>query len=382
MKRIYFSFKLPIVVLTIVLGVSCKKDELRPALVIPTTYESADFNTNASTQIAVVNQLVALTEEAKKGRVQGMIVTKTALDNLFNAGNPSLASLITPYFKSRLEGTGGWFDELAKASGGTYTPGPPTGQGGVFGTGSSAYLFDENGLELEQLIEKGQFGATLYKHATDLMAGNITEATIDQIVAIYGATPAFSNSGSNNVAANVRDRAMANYAARRDKNDGNGLYSQMKNQFLKLKAAVKAGSKYNKERNEALAEIRLLWEKINAATIINYCHSAIANLSKTNPTDNEKASALHAYSEAVGFLHGWRTIPQNFKKITDAQIDEMLIWLNAPYNGTPTSYKFITDSVNELPKLTQVINKLRDLYGFTAQEIEDFKQNWVSLQRR
>lgn len=375
MQYTFYTILLVITFLT-----ACKEDDTRPELVIPTTYEATNYSTNAATQIGVVNQLIALTDEAKKGRVAGTTITKTALDNLFTAGNPSLQSIATTYYKGKLEGTNGWFDELTKASGGTYTPGTPTGQGGVYGTGSSAYLFDENGLEYEQMIEKGQFGATHYNHAIALISSTMDVATADKLLAIFGATPSFPNSGSNNVAANIRDKAMANYAARRDKNDGNGYYSQIKSQFIKLQAALKAGSEYNQERDEALAEIKLLWEKVNFATVINYCHAVISTLSLTNPTDNQKASALHAYGECVGFTHGWRTIPQAHKKITDTQIDEILTLLNAPYNATPTSYKFVTDGLNELPKLTQIINKLKAIYGFTTQEIEDFKKNWVSEQ--
>jgi hypothetical protein len=365
------------------LTLSCKKEETRPALQIPTTYDGTGFLNNSTTARGLVNQLIALTDEAKKGRIEGTVVERSALENLFTTGNPSLAATATAYYKGRLEGANGWFADLAAASGGTYTPGAPTGQGGVFGTGASAYLFDENGLEIEQLVEKGQFAATLYNHLIAIISsGNIDAAKVDQLLAVYGATPAFANSGSNNVAAENRDRAMANYAARRDKNDGQGLYSQTKFQFLKLQAAVKAGEAYNTERDEAIAEIKLLWEKINAATIINYCHSTIAGLSQTSPTENQQASALHAYAEAVGFIHGFRTIPQNHKRISDAQIDAILVLLNAPYNATPTSYKFVTDAVNELPKLTQIINQLKGIYGFTDQEIEDFKSNWVNIQGR
>jgi len=377
MKR--FSIILGIFVLLCVAACK-KKDTPRPALQIPESYDGTNYATNATTQRNLLNQLSALTAEAQRGRNAANTVTKAALDNLFNAGNPSLANVITAYFKGRLEGTGGWFDELAKASGNTYTPAPPSGQGGVYG----GYLFDENGLEIEQLIEKGQFGATLYKHATDLIAaGNFTEATADQLLAIFGATPAFPNSGSNKVDAQIRDRAMANYAARRsDINDNNSLYIQIKNQFIKLQAAIKAGSAYNKERDEAIAEIKLLWEKINAATAINYCHSVISTLSQTNPTDAQKGSALHALGEAIGFIHGFRTIPQNHKKITDAQIDELLVLFNAPYNATPTCYTFVTDAANQLPKLQQAISKLKNIYGFSDAEIESFKINWVNQQQR
>ncbi len=368
---------------TLILGIgisffaSCtEKDKLREALVIPTVYESPAFSTHAATQIAVTNQLINLTTEIKKGRVNGGIVTKTALDNLFTTGATSLKNVANIYYASKIEGVGGWFDELAKASGSTYTPSATlTGNGGTY----NGYLFDENGLELEQMIEKGQFGAVLYQHLQQLLSGNITEATIDQALAIIGANPTFANSSDANKHPQP-DKLLAVYIARRDKNDGKGLYAQLKQNFLKLKASVRAGADYTQERNEAIAEIKNIVEKANFATVINYCHSVIATMSATNPTDVQKAAALHAYGECVGFTHGFRTVAG--KRITDAQIDEVLTLLNAPYNAAPTSYKFITDAVNELPKLQQIITKLRDIYGFTTQEIEDFKKNWVTEQGR
>lgn len=355
---------------------ACSKEEKTP-LDIPAAYDGTAFAANTVTQDAVRGQLEDLVTEAKKGRTTGTALDYTTLSGLYNAGAPSLKSITSTYYAGRLDGAGNWLDELAKAVGTTYTPGIPAGQGGTFG----GYLFEENGLEIEQLLEKGLFGAALYNHAVTLMQGDMTPSTADRLVRIFGAHPDFPNTPTAAKATNP-DKFMANYAARRDKNDGTGLYSRMKNAFIKLQAALKAGSAYNTERDEALAAIRENWEKVNAGTVINYCHSVISTMSSTNPTDAQKAGALHAYSECVGFIHGWRTIPQAYKTITDAEIDEILTLLNAPYNGTPTSWKFISDPLNELPKLTQVIGKLKVTFGFTDQEIEDFKKNWVAEQGR
>lgn len=355
-------------------------DKKKKDLTIPENYDGQSFAANSASQIALWDQLVQLTDAMKAGRASGVVVTKENLEAIFNAGNPALANEITAYFKGKLEGTNGYFDELAKASGATWTPQAPNGssQGGVFG----GYLFDENGVEMEQLGEKGQFGATLYNHAVKLMSGTITAATVDQLLAVYGAKPQFANSGSNNVGAEIRDVAMANYAARRDKNDGTGLYSQMKKEFIKLQAYVKAGSDYNSERDKTLKNIQLLWEKINAATVINYCHSPIATLSGTNPTEAQVGAALHAIGEGIGFIHGFKTINTSYRKITDTQIDGILENFNAPANGVATTYKFATSPATELGKLQQIISTLQSIYGFTNQEIEDFKFNWVSVQGR
>jgi hypothetical protein len=359
---------------------SCQEKETpRAALVVPTAYDAATYDANAATQLAVANRLVALTDEAKKGRVVTNKVTADALNTLFTTGTPSLKSVATTYYAGRLEGANGWLAELAKGSSFTYTPGVPVanGNGGVF----AGYLFDENGLEMEQLIEKGQFASTLYKHATDLFSGAMTPATADQAAAVMGFSPLFPNTTTATKTPRV-DRLIATYAARRDKNDGNGLYSLIKNDFTKLQAALKAGDAYKTEQQEAINGIKLNVEKVNAATVINYCYAVIATMSKTTTTDAEKGASLHAYGEAVGFMHGWRTLPQQHKKITDAQIDEILVLLKAPATGTPESYKFITAPAAELPKLQEIITKLKGIYGFTDAQLEDFKSNWITVQGR
>ncbi len=370
-------FQNSLTVFTLALFFVACNDKDKAPLDIPGAYDGTSFSVNIATQDAIRGQLEALVNEAKKGRSSGVVLDYSTLTQLFNAGNPSVKSITISYYADRLDGSGNWLDEMAKASGTSYTPGVPTGNGGVL----NDYLFDENGLEYEQLVDKGLFGAALYNHAVSLMKGSMTPATADQLLCIFGAHPDFPNTPTA-ANANNPDKFMANYAARRDKNDGTGLYFQMKNAFIKLQAALKAGEDYKQERDEALLALRQTWEKVNAGTMINYCHSVISALSATNPTDVQKAGALHAYSECVGFIHGWRTIPQDYKTITDAEIDELLVLFNAPYNATPTSYKFATDPINELPKLTQVISKLKTKYGFSDQEVEDFRNNWVAVQGR
>ena len=351
-----------------------------PSLEVAAKYDSTNFKANTTTERAVLAQLGNLVTEVKKGRVSGVALDNTVLNNLYTAGSPSLQALNTTYFDGKLSGTNGWLFEITQASGNNYTPSDVvTGQGGVFG----GYLFDEHGLEMEQMIEKGMFGSVLYNHVVTLVSAPIDATTSDKLLAIIGSNPTLPNSPTKSATNTMPDMALANYIARRsDKDNTNSLYSQFSFNIRKLQSAVKAGANFNKERDEAVAAIKLIVEKANAATIINYCKAVVTTMSKTTTTDADKGSALHAYGECVGFIHGWRTISQNHKLISDMQIDEILVLMNAPYNGMPSSYKFITSPNTELPKLQTIQDKLKSIYGFSDAEVADFAKNWVSVQSR
>ncbi len=373
------QFRYPLLLLIVVLFSACTQDETpAPTFEVPATYDGANYRSDVATANALRIQLNSLVNEAKRGRIVTNTVFAATLEQLYTTSNPSLRDATTVYYHGLLTGTSGFFAELAKASGNAYSPGTPTGNGGVYG----GYLFDENGLELEQLIEKGLFGSLNYFQADQLLRGPISQPVLNQVLALYGAHPDFANTPTAANATNP-DVFMANYAARRsDVNDANSLYNQMKKAFITAQAAIKAGESRLAERNAALADIRLLWEKINAATVINYCHSVISTMSQTAPTDAQKAAALHAYGECVGFLHGWRQLPADGKRISDVQIDELLTLLLAAPGTTPESYKFITEPGAQLPKLQDVIGRLQTIYGFTNAEVESFRNNWVSLQNR
>ncbi len=344
-----------------------------PTLEVPTTYESTNYESNASTELSVRSNLSGLVAKMQVGRT-GSRVNESELLTAFNEGTPSLQSITTSYYSEKVPT---WLAELAKASGGSFDPiTAPIGNGGVYGN----YLFDENGLEIEQVVEKGLFGAALYNHAlTIIKADNISAADIDRLVAIFGAHPSFPNSDATG---QNKDVFAAKYAARRDKNDGNGLYTAIKTNLITAKAAIEKGQDYNQDRDKALSDFRYNWEKSNMATVINYLLGTISKLNAANVTDADRASALHAYGEAVGFVHGWKGVSGNDKAISDAEIDQILEYMNAPADGNVTSYVFITDSFNQLPKLQLAIDKLQQIYKFTAQDMIDFEYNWVNEQGR
>ncbi len=73
LTKIAFLFTVLSIALT-----ACNPDKTVPALVIPTTYESANFTANTATQTSIGNRLTSMTTEAKKGRVAGKTVSNVS----------------------------------------------------------------------------------------------------------------------------------------------------------------------------------------------------------------------------------------------------------------------------------------------------------------
>lgn len=390
--------KLVFSALALVALASCKEEEKVTSptteLQIPSVYDSTGYAANVVLESQVRAQLSALTSRMQVGRNMDSAVSLASLRALYDG--TTLQSATGASYRAKVDAA---LAELSRASGKGVRyawENAPTGDGGVIPTttgGRTGYLYDEHVLEMEQIVEKGLFAAAMYHHAVSLInSGNITEATIDRLVEIYGAKPGFGNNERNSDP--NRDRFTAQYAARRsDSANANSIYAKIKRNLITAKAAVKAGAAFNQRRDEALADFKLNWEKALAATVINYCHSTLAGLTAPTRDDPTIASAMHAYGEAVGFLSGWKAVPASQRRITDAQLDELLGLLRAPYDQTANAQSHLFLSANsataQLYRLdgrndpnVGVIERLQQIYGFTDAEIEDFRRNWVNLQNR
>ena len=334
---------------------------------VPATYDASAFTSNAATELRLRDDLAALTNLMKTGRTQGVTVDLSELTALASAlPMGSYADIVTAALP-----------ELTKASGGTYDPRRPVadnGHGGVYG----AYLFDETGLELEQVVEKGLFGAMMYAKASQLMQPTATPADVDRILALFGADPAFPNSDK----AASPDRFSAAYAARRDKNDGKGMYTTITAALRKAKAAAAIGSDYDGDKIAAFTTIRSTWERALMATVVNYIQTTIQTITSTSPTDAQLSAALHAYGEAVGFTMGLMAVDAGSRVITDAVARSILTSLQIPAQGQGTSYRIITQPVSAVVDLQAAIAAIANVYGFSASEIEEFRNNWVNVQGR
>ncbi len=356
--------------------VSCKKKSNDPE---PTqdqpaaTYDGSDYLNNASVELALRTNLDAVSAELRKGNSGGTVNATTLRYEYTKGGSNSVSNQTVSAFRSLVDA---YFDEAVSASGGaTWTPSAtPTGNGGRYG----AYYFDEYGVEILQVVEKGSFTATFYNRLLSLSAADFSTAEhagkVDGMVALYGAHPLFKNSNAAKHGA-YADKYSAGYAARRDKNDGNGLYTKVRDNFIKLQGAIKAGN--TTDRDEALGNVKANWEKGIMATVVNYSNAAASNLSKTSPTEAEFAAALHALSENAGFIGGWASVPSAHRIISDAEAVELLGYINFTMTGNPTLYTFVTDRENQVAKLGTLRTRIQQIYGFTDAEMADFNANQV-----
>jgi hypothetical protein len=364
-----------ILVLGLLIGLfwGCKKDKDEPQnqknpLTVPSDYgyDSVSYYNNASQALNYANALVNFENELKKGRDITYSLQKAKLDSMY-----LILKSITPNSIQLMHEQ--YLNEIVQASGKTHDPFAPN-EGGIYG----GYIFNKDGVDLHELLTKSIWGISFLNEMNKLTANLSNKSQIDAMIAYYGAHPYFKNSYNSTLHGTYADKFSANYAARRDKNDGSGFYTKIKYNFLKLKAAVEAGENYNTEKQEAIHDIYKYIEKVYAATVINYCYSAKSKLELSNPTSNDFGSALHALGEAIVFITNIQNMTQ--KTLSDSDAQYILEQFN--FKPTPNLNLFVTQTFNQLPKLNNVLNKLKSVYGFTDAEMEDFKNNWVQVQNR
>ena len=365
-----------ILMLVAVVAVLTSCDSSQPAkpttdLVVPEIYDSALWSINTIEEYQIRANLDALLGLLKSARKVDVTLTSS---QLMQAYQPLMQYTIP----SEVDFIGQFLENAAIASGKLHTGSaePTDGTvGGVYG----GYLFDRYGRDVDEFVQKSLFATMLYYQATLRSSGVVLPRTVDQIVALFGANPTFPNGSAK---AAQKDVFSANYAARRDKNDGNGFYSRFKKAALTARAAAEKPEVYGNELKNALKEMLLIWEKSQMATAINYSYLTITTLSATQVDDVARGKAMHTFAEAAGIIRGWKSVPPSSRMITDATLDELTQLLLISDANNPTCYKFWLEPALYLNRLEQVTKKLQTVYGFSDAEMEDFKTNWVSAQSR
>lgn len=343
-----------------------------------TTYESPSFAANAAAALDLHEHW-----EDLEGLMVGaeatppVPTTAAALTAALEAGSPSLRDAMVDGLEPSVLAL---FDDFEAAIGQTWTPAePPAGPGGAYG--SEGALFTAEGLMLREGVEKATYLGALWAHGLSVLDGALDEASLDQVLAAYGATPAFRGDSESGLADG--DDLMAKYAERRSAKDPNdaslpldpaapGPYFRIKAHFLTAKGALAAGS-CQAALDGAVAGLKQELELVAAATAIYYLNRASLLATDANATTDTLAEALGAWSEAVGFLTGLRSLPASARVVDDATLDGLLAAVGG--TGSPLSgYLLVTDPGSLAPDLAQAIADLSTAYGFEPAEVESFKQ--------
>jgi hypothetical protein len=363
---------------------------------LPTEYTSAAYDTNAKAELDLRTKFAELlkpftdNETLAADAGAGTQKTKASLDALWN-GTPSVKAITTTYYQGRING---WLTGYETASGagsintemeivGAAADAGPPANGGYYGP--RGFVFDGSLVDLKQALEKGSYTAAFFNHATGIVAGgNLTEASIDRLIAAWGAHASFQNNHEvkAGATATTRDIQSAGYAARRTPKDGRtGPYLRAKAALIKAKAAIAAGASCNAERGPALKDFFLEWEKGTYATVVYYFSTEIvAKLSPSAPAaDNALAWAniFHSHGECIGFLAGFKTTPQAYRKITDAQIDSLLTKALVPEGQAAKIVELKTAPPTSVVSLNSALAEIKTIYGFTEEEMTSFKQNFT-----
>lgn len=366
MFKKYLSIKsiLTLAVAGSVVLTGCNKNETPapgPAYEIPETYnfENVDY----SGQTERLNMLEEMVVEMKKGNTKGTQVSAQKLKDMYaNVNNPfsftSTKQLKDKTFEPDRALFENWMDSLALASTSVVD-----GRNGVAGVvvstkdPSKQYLFDANGVEYTQLIEKGLMGAVFFYQATSVYLSN---DKIGSAVDNTTVTP-----GKGTTMEHHWDEAFGYYGVPKDfptnktglrfhgkyGNDRDALVETnkiIKEGFSKGRAAI--SNKDMAGKDEAVVKVREHWERVIASTAISYLNKAKADIA-------DDALRNHSLSEAKAFI---MSLKYNAgKKISNEQVNAVLNHLGSNfYEITPQHIDMARNQLSTIYGMDNIKDKL------------------------
>jgi len=335
-------------VLVLLTAPSCKKDKTKD-YEVPTIYnfDSVDYS-GQTTRLAM---LVELSNEMKKGNTTGVAVSELTLLNMYantNSpfANPSLNTsgkkLKDKTFATEQAKIESWLSAHATIS--LSTQAGSNGTAGVVTSGTKAYLFDENGVEYTQLVDKGLLGSLVYYQITAVYLGTDKMGTQvaladrlhhwDEAFGYFGVPTDFptNKTGLLYIGKYGNDRdALLNCNA------------TIMNAYLKGRAALSNDDET--AVSEQIDIIRTQLERIVAGTAVHYINEALSNAA-------DNAVRNHALSEGLAFVRALNFNPT--KKITTTQLADLETLFGSNFYTVTTG------------NLQSIKTSLSTIYGFES----------------
>ncbi|MFT6245529.1 MAG: hypothetical protein ACJA0U_002231 [Salibacteraceae bacterium] len=314
-----------------------------PAYTVPGTYLFTDAAGNStvsySGQTERLDQLSEMVTLMKTGNstVLDAQVLKDMFANVNGDGNGYFSFTSTKQLKNKCFSIDQplfetFMDDIAAASVDNATA-AADGQAGTLTSGTSTYLFDANGVEKVQIIEKGLMGAIFFYQATNTYFGagkmdvDNTAAADPTAGKYYTAMEhhwdeAFGYFGVDlDFPTTVPNRFWGKYCNNQDATINSN--SDMMSQFLKGRAAISGD--VLADRDEAIVAIRTEWEDVSANQAMTYLQDAIGYFG----TDDAKF--LHVLSEAYAFAWDLRYAPVETRRMDATEHTALMAMFNANF---------------------------------------------------
>jgi len=343
---------------------SCEEDENNSGAdySVPSTYDFINVDYSGQTErILMLTEIKAYMAEGNSGEQ----LDATRLKAMFSNGpEADFTQVYNKQLKDKtFQGQSSYFEELMdrieQASLSNQVA--AMGTAGVVSSndGAKSYLVGPTGVEYAQLIEKGLMGACFYYQATSVYLGedrmnadNETEEEgvgtamehhWDKAFGYFGVSKDFPSSLDGLAFWGV-------YCNRRDPflNSNNTLMDA----FLQGRAAI--SNKDYSARDESISAIRSEWEKVSAATAINYLNTATREF-------DDNAIKFHALSEAIAFIYSIKFNEE--KTVSHEQVDA---WI-AEFAGS-SDVEDMNLYNTTVEDMQSVKDQISDVFGF-----DDFK---------
>jgi hypothetical protein len=217
--------------------------------------------------------------------------------------------------------------------------------------------------------------SSLYNYALGLSEGPISGSTIDRLLAVYGASPAFTalavTQAGLDASSDPPDILIASLASQRDDKTSltAGPYRTIRNALLVAQAAATDPVACKPDLDGAFKIFFGEWERVSYLTVIYLLNQAATDALLTPQTPAKNAAALQAYGQAVGLAESFKGIPQDHRLITDAQIDALLMQI-----GSSTAYQIITQASVRAVAFNTAFQDIGAIYGLTQTDIENAKK--------
>ena len=337
-------------------------------VVVPTEYVSLSFTPNTTGEVVLEQALFALDAKMKTAEsATPAAVSAADLQAIWAGGAPSLRSVASAFGQSTIDT---YLQQFGDFNAKTWNVTDPDADGGTTTGGryANATVVSATGLSLRDATHAAVLNSSLYNYALGLASGPISASTIDRLLVVFGTTPAFN---SLTDAGGVPDTLMAAYASQRDDkvSAASGVYRKARSSLLVALAAASDPDKCRTDLDSSLKFFFLQWETASYLTVI-YALSQTATNALLVPQDPAKnAIALQSFAAAVGLAESFKGIPQDRRRITDAQIDALLDKI-----GANAASQVVTQASGRAVAFNSAYQDIGAIYGLTQTQIEDAKK--------